>query len=382
MVRPVSADHIMFQECINIFRPENTSHIVMKDNSEKIEHIVLDFELPYELNFKNFKIHPTKSINFGSSPYRSFIAPVTFLDYTVRFNSHLYTIALSSLISFVTSRPAKAPRDSYPGLLNYDALALILPNKVAGTGAVSTTIPEKKIQQFTSELDEIVNILHELPYEDYEKFMQAIRLINLAHINKRDDFALAYYLLVSAIEAIAQIAILPEITEDPQEKKWEELAQEHKPIKSLLNQFRNYRNNSDQLTKRFTKFVSQYCPSSQWFELEHQDEDRLASYGDTGDFSWLTEKKWYEVYPDDLKTKDLKKIVEDTYRYRSKFTHEGKAPPHTSPDTSERFFEKVSMWNDKKGFEEKLLINYRLLSFIAKTSILTYMRTLREQLHN
>ncbi|HDX9690738.1 TPA: hypothetical protein ROY16_000331 [Bacillus thuringiensis] len=382
MVRAVSADHIMFQECINVFRPENTSHSAMKDDSGKIEYIALDFELPYELNFKAFKIHPTTNIDFGNSPYRSFIAPVTLLNHSERFNSHLYTIALSALISFVTSRPAKAPRDSYTGLLGYDALALILPSKVAGTGAVSTTIPDKRIQQFAIELDEIVNILHELPYEDYKKFMQAIRLINLAHINKRDDFALAYYLLVSAIEAIAQIAILPEITEDPQEKQWEKLAKEHKSIKSLLNQFRNFRKNSNQLTKRFTQFVSQYCPSSKWFELEHQNEDRLASYEHIGDFSWLTEKQWFEVYPDDLKTKDLKKIVEDTYRYRSKFTHEGKAPPHTSPDTLERFFEKVSIWNDNKGFEEKFLINYRLLSFIAKTSILTYMRTLREQLHN
>lgn len=383
MVRAVSGDHIMFQECINVFRPEINSHIFIKDNLEKMEYILLDFELPYELNFKTFKIHPTKSV-FLTGPYKSFIAPITLLDYKSPFNSHLYAIALSALISFVTSRPAKAPRDpdTYDLNYGYENVASLFPNKFAGPGAVNSTFPEKKIHQFATELDEIVTILHELPYQYYEKFMQSIRLINLAHINKREDFALAYYLLVSAIEVIAQIAIQPEITEDPLEKKWEELAQEHKPIRSLLNQFKNFRKNSDQLTKRFTKFIFQYCPSSKWFELEHPDEDKMASYKDPEAFSWLIEKKYDETYPDDLKTKDLKKIIEDTYRYRSKFTHEGKAPPHTKPDPSERFFEKIIIWNDYKDIEEKLLINYRLLSFIAKVSILTYMRTLREQLHN
>ncbi|WP_249598510.1 hypothetical protein [Peribacillus frigoritolerans] len=378
MVRAVSSDHIMFQECIEVFRPISDTHTISND-SEKEGYLLLDFNLPSELNFNKFKIAPTHNVKFSFGPYSSFVAPVVLLDYK-GLDSHLYVIALSSLVSFITSRPAKAPRDSYTGSLGYETLALQFPHKVAGTGYVNTFLADNKIQEFASEINEVVELLYELPYEYYERFMQSIRLINLAHNNKRDDFALAYYLLVSAIEGIAQMAIPPEINKDPQEDHWEELAKEHKPLKSLLAQFRNYRENSGQLMKRFTNFILKYCPESEWLRLEHHEEERMAQYENADQFGWQTKKQWDEVYPEDFKTRDIKKVIEDTYRYRSKFTHEGKGPPHRYPEPYHRFFETIHTWDDEKGPRAKHLINYRLLAFIAKNSILEYMRDLYKQL--
>ncbi|MED3835100.1 hypothetical protein [Peribacillus frigoritolerans] len=379
MVRPVSGDHVMFQECIQVFRPKPDSYII-SDESEKRGYLLLDFDLRKELNFSRFKIEPTHKIKLSES-YGSFIAPVVLPDCKDSSNSHLYTIALSSLISFVTSRPAKAPRDSDIEV-DYKTLTLLFPSKLYGPNYVNTFLPEEKIQGISSELREIIDMLHAFPYEDYKRFMQSIRLINLAHNNKREDFALAYYLLVSAIEGIAQMAIPLEIKEDPQEKEWEILAKEHKSIKSLLNQFRNFQNNSHQLTKRFINFILQYCPSSEWLRLEHSEEDTIASFESKADFSWITKKKWDEVYPEDFKASDIKKIIGDTYKYRSKYSHEGEAPPHTNPDAFHRFFETENEWDhEKREYTEKHLINYRLLSFIAKNSILEYMRIRYKQLN-
>ncbi|WEA46824.1 hypothetical protein [Priestia aryabhattai] len=376
MIRPVSGDHIMFQECIESFRPKDKS-VFIQSKTEKKGSLILDFKLPYELSFSNFKIGPTIEVDFSPSPYSSFIAPVTFLDYEESHSSHLSIIALSSLVSFVSSRQVKAPRDSYTEDIGNGILAIQLPVKTSGPGYVQTSLSNEKIQRIQAELNEVIDILYQLPYKDYERLMQSIRLINLAHLNKREDFALSYYLLVSAIEGIAQMAIPKEIIKDPQEEKWELLAQKHKEIKSLLKQYQNHRENSHQLTKRFTKFILEFCPESEWSKLEHQyAEMGLAD----GEFSWLTEKRWDEVYPEDFKRRALKEAIEDTYNYRSKFSHEGKAPPHTNPNSMDRFFETVRIQDDKYGIVEKHVINHRLLSFIAKHSVLGYMRNCYKQL--
>ncbi|QYR19789.1 hypothetical protein KZ483_18125 [Paenibacillus sp. sptzw28] len=380
MTRAVSADQVMFGECIEVFRLEESSYLDVQSNSEIKGYLLLDFDLRTELKLSKFKIHPTKKVNLFPTHYQSFISPVTLFDCKVQRRYHLYIIALSSLFSFVSSRPTKAPRDDEAIFLTGDeSIAMLFPQRVAGPGGVKTSLPDEKIQGFASELEEVVEILYELPYETYKRFMQSIRLIQLAHNNKRDDFSLAYYLLVSAIEGVAQMAIPIEIKVDPQEEQWEKLAKEHKAVKSLLGQFTSFQKNSHQLTKRFTKFILEYCPISEWHGLEHHFQD-MPSYGDTQTGpNWITKKKWFEVYPNDFKDKDIKTIIEDTYNIRSKYSHEGEATPHTSPETFEHFFERVSIRDKEKGFE-KYLINYRLLSFIAKTSILKYMRTLREQL--
>lgn len=384
MVRPVSGDHVMFQECIQVFRPKPDSYFI-SDESEKIGYLLLDFDLRDELKSNRFQIEPTRKIKLSDS-YGSFIAPVVLSDCKDSINSHLYTLALGSLVSFVASRPVKAPRDDIADIvpsdsIDYKTLALLFPNKLYGTHAVDTFLSKEKIQGISSELTEIVEMLYAFPYDEYKKFMQSIRLINLAHNNKREDFALAYYLLVSAIESIAQMAILKK--ENPQVKEWEKIAEEHedKSIKCLVNQLINFQKTSHQLTRRFTSFILQYCPKSEWERLEHPEENIVVKNGEKN-WRWVTKKKWDEVYPEDVKARDIKKIIEDTYKNRSKYSHEGQAPPHTKPDPYHRYFETQNEWDDKKReFKKKNIISYRLLSFIAKNSILEYMRSRYKQIN-
>jgi hypothetical protein len=356
----------MFQECIAAFRPEHDSNFGITDDSAKTGHLLLDFELPFQLDYSEFIIQPTINIRFPNYYYGSFISPVTLTNYQGH-QSHLYIIALSAVFSFVASRAAKAPKDIYKGPLEYEyeTLAIFFPQKVIGTDSANIFKSEKKINEFSMELVEIIRILYKVPYDHYVKFMQAIRLINLAHNHKRDDFSLAYYLLVSAIEVVAQMAIPIERKEDPLEKEWEKLAEEHEAIKNLLEKFNDFREDSYQLTRRFRDFILDYCPKSEWNGIEPQFGDRNLGWGKHPD----------EKYPEDFGKSKINKIIENTYNMRSKYTHEGKTTHHKSPDTHERYFEKVWV-EDKDKMVEKYLINYRLLSFIAKNSILNYMRVL------
>ncbi|PAW27863.1 hypothetical protein BKC07_16915 [Peribacillus simplex] len=385
MVRFVSADHVMFKECIEIFRPRSKRYDLDVSDSGHIGFILLDFELTEEWKFEKFEIKPTIKVNLGSI-YSAFIAPVVCLEPLESFNTHLFSLAVGSIVSFIVTRPVKTSRDSF-FMFNLDTeegkkeRGMYFPIKTTGTGSTNTTLTKQRIDRFYNELKELVDILDKLPYEKYERFMQAIRLVNLAHINKREEFSLSYYLLVSAIESIAQLAIPIKRAVDPNEEEWERLAEEKKVIKSLLNQYKQLRDSGHQLTKRFLTFILEYCPIKDWSNHEHPSANFIDTirkeFNDSDEFfESLFDKKWNEIYPEDLKEKQLKKIIEDTYRFRSKFTHEGGPTPHINPDSSERFFETVTVFdpNSSSLYTTKYVINHSFLSFITKIAIFNYIR--------
>lgn len=378
MVRAVSADHVFFQECIQAFRPGHDSPL-FQDNLEKTGYLLLDFEMPYQLVFKELKIGPSLTKRL-SNFHQSTIAPVTLLNYKEPFNSHLYIIALSSIVSFVYSRPVKAPKDAYIADFANDLndLYILFPYKGGGTGAVETIIAEKNILTFHEEIEFLIGILYKLPYDDYERIMQSIRLINLAHLSKREDFALAYYLLVSAIESVSQMAIpKKEQPEDEKEaeKLVEELAKVNTKIKPLLDKYKVSKENSYQLSRRFREFILTYCAPSEWDNVEHPDDYMK----DDPEYKYIYDEELINraqrFKPSRLKPRFIKEIINDSYTYRSKFTHEGQPPPNTQPEPYEHFFEVIMIKNEKKGLTEKYVMSYRLLAFIAKKSIMSYLKT-------
>lgn len=84
-------------------------------------------------------------------------------------------------------------------------------------------------------------------------------------------------------------------------------------------------------------------------------------------------KKWYEIYPDDLNQDQIKDLLSQTYNYRSRFTHQGINPPHEDPDDNmNRFFQIINKY-EGNTFNRVILINYNLLSFIDRKSIIKYL---------
>ncbi|HDR7716933.1 MULTISPECIES: hypothetical protein [Bacillus cereus group] len=390
-MRIATEDHVMFKECISAFRGKGYQYDDLNENVNNLKgYLLLDFELKERWEFDFFAIEPTQRVFFQGS-YQAFIAPVIMFNSEGYYNAHSFTIALSAIFSFITGRTIKAPRDSE--YLRYSELGreldsgmiarlgLGFPVQTAGVGSCNPQLSSKIIDEYYVDLKEIINILLELPDKTYRQVMQAIRLIQLSYMTKRDDFGLAYYLLISAIESVAQKAITKKSMKekDPLEEEWAQLTKKNPQIEELLQAYKKEKNKNNYLKQRFVKFIYTYCPPEHWENMKHQYED-VASYiselrGDN-DYD-IPKKLWSEKYPSDLNTEQIDKILADLYKHRSKYTHEGMDPPHRLPNSNNKFFDELLFenTNDMDGIPSKLVVpSYRLIGFIAKNSILNYVR--------
>ncbi|MFF2291026.1 hypothetical protein [Peribacillus butanolivorans] len=378
----------MFEECIPFFRPERIEENEGAENINELRgYILLDFELEQTLEFKDFKILPTIRANL-SPPYSTFIAPVILPRWlNERHNAHLFCIALGAIVSFVTSRPVKSLRDGYLIGRELDehtiqTLSIHFPVLTAGPGSHNYRLSKEYIERYYKGLKDTIELLYAAPYTLYVRLMKAMRLAHLAHNNKREDFSLAYYLLVSSIEVITQKATkVPKIKHDL-ENQWEQMAKSDETISELFAEYKKLRSNDKKLRERFVEFVFEYCPPKEWEKLEHPQESSLPSE-DRENWEWITKKSWDEIYPEDLQNEDskdelLREIISDSYKYRSKFTHEGSAPPHRQPNSYNRFFDvehQTKEMNGKYEFSQIILANFSLLAFIAKNSIIAYAKS-------
>lgn len=119
---------------------------------------------------------------------------------------------MSSIITFSTGRVVKSPRDNYfnnrevteEDLIN---LAIQNPILVAGPGCTNRSIAKEELNQLIKDIKLVISLLWKIPIEKYRKFMNGVRLATLSIYNLRTDFGLGYYLMVSSIESVAQMAI-------------------------------------------------------------------------------------------------------------------------------------------------------------------------------
>lgn len=395
--RAVTRDHVMFNECIPVFRPnpdEPQPHVGEERTKVLYSYVLLDFELLDEWDFGNFKILPTVRVDGLPGPYRAFIAPVSLPSWVhEKHNSHFFTVVLSAVLSFATSRPVKYIRDDFyiaeEDILRTDfyQLALMFPVMFAGTGAHETTISIETAKKYYIKIEETLEVLYSVPYKLYVSLIQSIRLVHLANLTKREDFSLSYYLLASAIETVAQLAISRASVKDknPLEKEWKKLAESNEAIKELYKTYRESRGKDKYISRRFSKFILKYCPVETWGLLEHPYQNIVTNYAESNaenNWGWLTQKKWFEKYPSDLSPDEIETILSDLYKHRSNFTHQGMSPPHRDPDGYNRFFEEELIFeiDDKTGeyYHKKLIIpNYRLVAFIAYNSIIEFAKSKR-----
>ena len=347
---------------------------------------MLDFEMPTFIDCGEFRLGPTKQVIFPGTSYSGFVAPVSLPSRIERHNGHLFAVAVSALVSFTLMRPAKSTRDDY--LVgselrenDFTTLGLQFPVLTAGPGAHECRLSVQTLENYSRSLSNVTSLLYNLPYQDYLRVIRAVRLAQLAHNNKRDDFSLAYYLLVSAIETAAQKAVRRKVVAEkhPQEDAWRSASKNNPTIKDLLTAYLQERGKSQYLRKRFVKFILDYCPPSQWADLEHPMAN-LVSYlqelSRSDQHEHLTTKRWDEIYPSDLPENLIREVLSDLYKTRSNFTHEGAAPPHRNPISYNRYFDiEIEYDQDTGELRELLLPNFRLISFIAQRSILSFAQS-------
>lgn len=378
-MRAVIGDHILFDECIDNFRKNNNEYVINSySDKEKISYIMTDFVIEEDIEICDIYIYKSIEVRLPNA-YSGFISKVKLPKWVVYNSESSFTTALSSVMSFYTGRVVKSPRDNYfhnKEITNDELISLSIQNPilVAGPGAVNSYIPKAELDIMMKELNEIINLLWKIPIKKYREFMYAIRLSALSIYNLRTDFALGYYLMASSVESIAQIAIKRKSIKHPYESEWNKKSKIDSEFNKVFQAYKSERGNNKYLSERFIEFILKYCAIEEWAELKHPMEELLkTSYENSHDYNWITKKRWDEVYPEDLTEEEVRNLLKETYNYRSRFTHQGKNPPHKAPnDTTNRFFEVIHEYKNNT-YRDIILINYRLLSFINKKTMKRYL---------
>lgn len=211
MSRAVTADHVLSDECIDAFRRERDGYRPY-DKRESYSFLLTPFKIDEAWDLGKCQVSPSVEVTLPGA-YSAFISKVKNPEWVDTHNSHLFGIALSTIISAVTLKPCKSTRDDYlcrlSELSEYDMhqLAIIHPVLVAGPGANYSRLSKSKQDQMRDEISNFIDILFSLDYKIYRIVMQSLRLIHLSLVTKRDDFGLAYFLVISAMESVAQNAI-------------------------------------------------------------------------------------------------------------------------------------------------------------------------------
>lgn len=371
------SDHVLFRECIFYLREDfHTQHRGYVINAEKQTFSCLSttFYITKAWEFEDFSIHPSYRVDFSGNKRSllSFISNPLWVKDAAFDHPHLFGEVLSSLISFVTLRPVKSPRDMFS--LRFESLdnipseciedlALTLPFVGVGTGAHDSSFEKDEEDQFINEIQDLISILKTLEEDVYVFSLEVIRLIHLSILIKRDDFGLAYLLIISAIEAVAQKTKKQKSKKHDKEAEWEEKALTDESFKELLGAYKEIRG-KDTLTDQFIRFISKYCP------VEHWDNIVASRYsgGQLGrNLSAMTPK-------------EIEEILRNAYDHRSRFIHGGEQPPHKSPEGSlSKFFEAEDICtlfglDPDLDAKSKLSPTYELMLGIAKSSIFNWLK--------
>ena len=383
MTRVVSADQVLFNECIESFRRDPDQKFTNNGDCS-YSYLLLPFELSTEWDLGICLVQPSRKVILPG-PYSAFICEVKNPVWVDPGNSNLFGIALASIFSFVSLKVCKSTRDNFafrgPDLSasKYQQLALSHPILLGGPGANHVSISESKQELICSELFGLIKMLMEIDYKSYCIVLQSIRLFHLSLSSLRDDFGLAYLLVVSAIESVAQIAIKRNQVRQkvPDEDIWAKKAESDTEYNSLLVEYKTARGKNKYLRERFVCFIKQYAPSEMWMEyVDHPMQHIIDEHIDRDPN--IEEKLTLPIGPYEKRLYDLSeeendRVLSNAYIHRSEFIHSGKQPPHKYIDGYlHRLFQFHTKY-DGNSSEEIILPNYSLLGGICKNSIICWM---------
>jgi len=385
MSRAVTADHILYDESIKIFRKQQDDSFNALPQEKSKSFILTSFEITEIWDLNICKIHPTIEISLPG-PNRSFISEIENPEWVGSHNSHLFGIAISSIVSFLTHKLCKSTRDDYLSIKSkisieelYE-LALNHPILTAGPGSFFTRLTKENEIKIRNEIKDFITSLFKIDYNVYINIMQTVRLMHLSLMNKREDFGLSYFLAVASIESIAQKVITRNKVKAKNEldNKWQIKSENDEDFAALYKAYKESRGNNQYIKERYIKFIKLYSPFEKWEEyVKHPYSelyDSVKEIHNDYDNQRLLTKNWFEKYPSDLSDAELESILSDSYKYRSFFVHQGQQPPHNDPNPSYyRFFQECRSYQNGK-YEDKVLPNYELIISISKFSLLNYIK--------
>ena len=335
-LRPVTADHVLFEEAIAAYRPG--ASLLAPGPPVTHGYVLLDWALTEPIETDVFTLMPTERIDFAGAR-AAFVAQLALGDGHSRLSAFHFSVAGAALISLALGRPVRTG-DSIDRVPSQ--LALHFPVLIAGPGLHEWQIARETLARYREAIQAVVRVVDLLPNDEYPRVMRAARLVQLAHNHVKEDFSLGYYLLVSAIEVMATQAISREEVrvEHPREREWREKGRSDPSIKVLYEAYREERGRNQYIRKRFLEFVLRYCPPSMWTELDDPLANEEAVLRELSP-GWASSRPRlpFDVSPADLPEAAVTEALGNLYTYRSGFTHKGEAPPHRSPISHNRYFD-------------------------------------------
>lgn len=381
-------------------------------------YLILDFNLTKNILLKDFIIEKSIEVDInintaqGQPVKKAFICPVKMPERINYINSQYFTLGLSAICSFAFERPVISTKnDDYNRFDIADShelkeIGVEFPTTLRGPGSKGSRVHNEIIDLWVNRVKEVVNLLDILTAKEnnnypinYEDLMQSFRLIQLAHINKKEDFDLGYSFLIAGIEAISQLAIgkINFSSKHKQHNEWKKLSKTNEIVKSFFKEYLTVKAYVDSeitnrdLNKRFVKFLISYNRHTDWEEVLY---DELVEEGPQYILKYPNEINGNrELSPNNLSKEEFEKIIRSTYNLRSKFFHAGKPLPHKSPKNSSnnRFFQIIDNQKRRKALFEKMekenriespfeeyskiqdkLITFELMSNMARNSITNY----------
>jgi hypothetical protein len=390
-------------------------------NDKRIySYLILDFQLSKDIHFKDFTIEQSIEVDIdintqsGQAVKKAYVSPVKMPERVNYINSHYFTLGLSAICSFAFERPVFSAKNDYynrfeiANQYELKEIGVEFPRTIGGPGAKGFRVHKEIIDIWETRLIEIVNLLDILTSSEskefevsYENLMQSFRLIQLAHINKKEDFDLGYSFLIAGIEAISQIAVDKiDFSNKPKlYNQWKKLSKTSEVAKSLFEEYLKVKTyvdsevNSRDLTKRFVKFLITFTKNIDWEEVSYNE---LITDGPKYRMLYPNERSVVpELIPNKLSEEEFSRIIKSTYSLRSKFLHMGQPLPHKSSINSsndrffhiidnvarrETLFKKMEKENRVESpFEEwsktqDKLITFELMSNMARNSITNYVK--------
>ncbi len=179
MSRAVTGDHVLFDECIDAFRREHDKPNFFFHSGESFSFLLTSFELNREWDLGICTVYPSIKIILPGS-YSAFISKVKNPDWVGTHNSHLFGVALATVVSSITLKCCKSTRDDYlshnmrPSEEDLHELAILHPISTAGSGFTHTLISLAKQSKMESEISDMIRKLMALDYKLYRVVMQSL----------------------------------------------------------------------------------------------------------------------------------------------------------------------------------------------------------------
>lgn len=362
-------DEVFFAKSIEIFkRPVASKPLEVQLHNTSV--ILPPFPINNEWSLPDININQIHNDRFGRA--EAFVCHIQNPPWVNRKDARYYAIALSAILSFATGRLWKAATSAHlnnrisPTESYLTEMALRNPVLTAGAGAQLRNPSEEDQAADQRNTSKLIETLHGLKPKQYQAAMQAIRLVHLSMMGIREDYGLGYLLIVSALESAAQVATKRSDYDVKHENlpDWESVAETNHACRLLLEEYKKMQVNNKHLTKRYVDFIFKYCPLDSWPSLI-KSSLRLHFIGFAWHYSNImqTELAGIGIQSYD----EIRTLIGDSYKFRSKYVHEGKTPPNTQKNADGALWE--LMYKDENPTTPIKLPTYTLLFLLAQYSI-------------